>query len=273
MFEQRKPQNTLGSAVAMLELIYHSTAHAIRKTHNNAILSILNNLIRMIVMMGVFYAMFAILGLRGNAIRGDFLLFVLSGVFLYMTHVRTVGAVAGAEGPAAPMMKHAPMNTVIAILSAALSALYVQVLTLAVILFVYHVAFVPVEIEDPISAFGCVLIAWFTGIGVGMISMALKPWFPEATAILTQLYTRANMIASGKMFVANMLPGYMLRMFDWNPLFHAIDQARGYTFINYFPRYSNWHYPVLVGLALLMIGFMAEFYTRKHVSLSWGARR
>ncbi len=35
------------------------------------------------------------------------------------------------------------------------------------------------------------------------------------------------MIASGKMFVANMLPTSMLLMLDWNPLFHCIDQARG----------------------------------------------
>jgi hypothetical protein len=28
-----------------------------------------------------------------------------------------------------------------------------------------------------------------------------------------------------------------------------------------------------VSLGLMMIGFMGEAYTRKHVSLSWGARR
>jgi hypothetical protein len=28
-----------------------------------------------------------------------------------------------------------------------------------------------------------------------------------------------------------------------------------------------------VGMTLLMVGMMAEFYTRKHASVSWGARR
>jgi ABC-type polysaccharide/polyol phosphate export permease len=51
------------------------------------------------------------------------------------------------------------------------------------------------------------------------------------------------MIASGKMFVANTLPPAMLAMFDWNPLFHIIDQCRGFVFNNYFPRNSNWEYP------------------------------
>jgi hypothetical protein len=31
---------------------------------------------------------------------------------------------------------------------------------------------------------------------------------------------------------ANTMPYFMLAMFDWNPLFHLIDQARGFTFIN-----------------------------------------
>ncbi len=81
------------------------------------------------------------------------------------------------------------------------------------------------------------------------------------------------MIASGKMFVANSLPAFMISMFDWNPLFHTIDQARGYAFINYVPRNSNWEYVVYLSLTLLMIGLMGEFYTRKHASASWSARR
>jgi ABC-type polysaccharide/polyol phosphate export permease len=65
----------------------------------------------------------------------------------------------------------------------------------------------------------------------------------------------------------------VLVMFTWNPLFHIIDQARGFVFINYNPHHSNWLYPLLVSLGLMMIGFMGEAFTRKHVSISWGARR
>jgi ABC-type polysaccharide/polyol phosphate export permease len=81
------------------------------------------------------------------------------------------------------------------------------------------------------------------------------------------------MIASGKMFVANTLPFNLLALFSWNPLFHIIDQARGFAFINYNPHYSNWQYPLIVSVVLIMLGLMGESYTRKHVSLSWGARR
>lgn len=274
MFQSsRKPTTGLGSALAMFEVIYHSIVRSIRKTHNNAFIAIAMNMLQVVIFVLAFYVMFSVLGLRGAAIRGDFLLYIMTGIFLYMTHTKSLGAVVGSEGPASPMMQHAPMNTIVSISSAALGALYIQVLSLFVILFIYHVAFTPVEIDKPFSAFGMLLIAWFTGCALGIVLLAVKPWFPTFVSIFTQVYQRANMIASGKMFVANTLPPFMLAMFDWNPLFHAIDQSRGFTFINYNPRHSTWEYALWVGIVLLMIGLMGEFYTRRHASISWGARR
>ncbi|MAM24551.1 MAG: ABC transporter permease [Rhodobacteraceae bacterium] len=274
MFQStRKPTGRLSSAVSMLELIYHSIVRSIRKTHNNAIMAIFTNMLQAVLFVAAFYVMFTILGLRGAAVRGDFLIYVMTGIFLFLTHTKTLGAVVASEGPASPMMQHAPMTTVVSIASAAFGALYIQVLSLFVILFAYHVVMTPLEIEQPIPAFGMLLIAWFTGGALGVVLLAIKPWFPTFVQIFTTVYQRANMIASGKMFLANTLPGFMLAMFDWNPLFHAIDQSRGFAFINYYPRYSNWEYPIWVGLVLLMIGMMGEFYTRKHASLSWSARR
>ncbi|WP_415922378.1 ABC transporter permease [Tateyamaria sp. SN6-1] len=269
----RKPQTSLGAALAMFEVIYHSIVRSVRKSHNNAFMAILMNMLQAIVFVMAFYVMFSVLGLRGAAIRGDFLLYIMSGIFLFLTHTKSLGAVAGSEGPASPMMQHAPMNTVVSIVSAALGALYIQVLSLFAILFIYHVAFTPVTIEQPFEAFGMLLVAWFTGCALGVVLLALKPWFPTFVSLFSTIYQRANMIASGKMFVANTLPGFMLAMFDWNPLFHAIDQSRGYVFINYNPRYSTWEYAFWVGVVLLMIGLMGEFYTRRHASISWSARR
>jgi ABC-type polysaccharide/polyol phosphate export permease len=117
------------------------------------------------------------------------------------------------------------------------------------------------------------LLAWGTGCVVGLLLLAAKPWMPDVAGIVQLVYVRANMIASGKMFVANMLPTSMINMFDWNPLFHVIDQGRGFIFVNYFPHRTNWEYPLYFVLVALVLGFMAEAYTRKHVSASWGAGR
>ena len=269
----RRNRSGLTVALTMLELIYHSIVRSVRKGHNNAFIAIGTNILQSVIFVLAFYVMFSILGLRGAAIRGDFLLYIMSGIFLYMTHSKALGAVVGSEGPASPMMQHAPMNTIISICSAALGALYIQVLSLAIILFVYHVAFTPLQVEQPVAAFAMLLLAWFTGAALGLVLLAIKPWFPTAVGVFSTVYQRANMIASGKMFVANTLPNFMLAMFDWNPLFHTIDQARGYAFLNYNPRNSDPMYALWVGLVLVMIGLMGEFYTRRHASISWSARR
>ncbi|KIC18123.1 MULTISPECIES: ABC transporter permease [unclassified Leisingera] len=273
MFQQRTQQSWMSGFLSLSEVVFHSAVRSVRSKHNNAFIALGLNLLQTILFVLAFYVMFAVLGLRGSAIRGDFLLYVMSGVYLFMVHTKTVSAVAGAEGPSSPMMQHAPMNTMVALLSAAIGALYIQVLSLIIILFAYHVAYTPVHIEEPIPAFGMVLLAWITGFGVGLVFLVLKPWAPSFVSILMMIYQRANMIASGKMFLANTLPSFMLAMFDWNPLFHCIDQSRGYVFINYNPHFSSWQYAAWVALVLIVIGLMGEFYTRRHVSLSWNARR
>lgn len=274
MFQQSSfRQTSLGAGITIAELIYHSIVRDIRKSHGNAVLAILMNMLQAAIFVITFYVMFSVLGLRGTALRGDFLLYIMSGIFLFMTHAKTLGAVVGSEGPASPMMKHAPLNTIITIAAAALGTLYIQVLSLFVILFIYHAVFNPITIDQPIAAFGMLLISWYTGMALGVLLLALKPWFPTFVGIFSTVYQRANMIASGKMFVANTLPSFMLAMFDWNPLFHAIDQARGFVFINYVPRYTSIEYALIVGTVLLVIGLMGEFYTRKHASASWSARR
>ncbi len=273
MFEQRKQTTRLQSAAGFFELTYHNTVRTVRKTHANAWVAILTNIMQTVIFVVAFYLMYVVLGIRSAAIRGDFLLYIMTGIFLYMVHTRTVTAVVRSEGPASAMMKHAPMTTAVAIASAALGALYIQLLSMGVVLYVYHAVFGPITIHDPAGALGMVILSWASGVAVGIVFLAIKPWAPTFVQMATTVYNRTNMIASGKMFVANQLPGYMLAFFDWNPLFHSIDQARGFTFVNYFPHNSSIAYPVVVTLALLMIGLMGEFYTRRSASLSWSARR
>ena len=126
-----------------------------------------------------------------------------------------------------------------------MSSLYSQLLSLFFVLFIYHVAVTPVVIDQPIGALAMLLVAWLSGVGVGMIFLAMKPWAPDAVKFLVSSYNRASMIASGKMFVANSLPSSMLVLFDWNPLFHTVDQARGYIFFALQPTLQFPNLPVL----------------------------
>lgn len=273
MFEIEQPKSSVGSAFTTLELIFHASVRHVRKNHGNAIIGLLMNILQTVILIVVFYVIMNIMGGRSNAIRGNFVLYIMSGIFMFMTHTKALGAVMGAEGPTSPMMLHRPMNTIVAICSSALSALYLQVLSASVVLYFYHVIFTPISIFEPVGALGMLVLSWASGVGIGMIMLAAKPWAPDFFGILCSLYMRANMIASGKMFVANKMPGHVLAWFDWNPLFHTIDQGRGFIFLNYHPHYSSIDYPIKVTAACIVIGLMGEFFTRKHISASWAAKR
>ena len=118
MFRTEVRKTPARTAVAMLELIFHASVRSVRKSHGNAIIGLLMNLVQMVLMIVVFYVMFDLLGMRGNAIRGDYLLYIMSGIFMFMTHTKAVGAVVSSDGPTSAMMKHSPMNPIIAIAAA-----------------------------------------------------------------------------------------------------------------------------------------------------------
>lgn len=159
----------------MAELIYHSVVRDVRRSHRNALVGLMMNMVQSVIFVITFFAMFELLGMRGNAIRGDFLLYIMSGIFLFMCHTKALSAVVGSEGPASPMMQHAPMNTVISISAAAISSLYLQMLSVFFLLFFYHVLFTPIVIDQPIGAMAMLLAAWLSGVAIGTIFLAIKP--------------------------------------------------------------------------------------------------
>ena len=273
MFAAEQKPSLARGAFKITDLIFHNTVRSVRKGHRDAIFAILANVLQTMVMVLAFYFFIDMLGLRAMAIRGDFLLYVMSGIFVFMVHVKAMAAVASAEGPTSPMMQHLPMSTTVAIWSAAFSALYIQLVAMGVILLGYHLIWTPLEIHQPMGALMIILLAWFSGCAFGAVFLALKPWAPKTVGMVQQIYTRVNMFASGKMFVANQLPVTLVALFSWNPLYHIIDQGRGYIFINYNPLKSNLEYPIIVSVVLLVIGLLGESQTRKHVSLSWTAGR
>lgn len=271
MFYTPRRRGPLAAIVATAELIHHTTVRSIRQGHRNAFYGLLINVLQTAALMLVFYILMQLIRQRVGQIRGDFFLYMMTGIITYMTHTKTMGAVARAGSSTGAMQLHGPMTTAVAIASGALSALYLQIVTMGVLLYAYHVIMNPITIEEPIPALGLLMIAWAYGIGLGLIVLAIRPWSPRAATIIQQLYARVSMIASGKMFVANTLSYTLLKYFEWNPLFHLIDQMRGFVFINYVPHHTNWQYPLMVTPVVILIGLMGEFYTRRHASRSWSA--
>lgn len=271
MFAHYHPQSRFERSVGFVALVAAATMRKVRSQHRNVLVALTMAILQTLLLLVMFYLMFSVLGMRGMALRGDFVLYLMTGIFLFITFNASMAAVLGSEGPVAPMMLHRPMTTLVAILAAALSTLYVKGLALALVLACYHLGWGPIEIVDPLGALAMLLLTWLAGSAVGLVFLTIKPWAPSLVSIVHQLYSRANMIASGKMFLANSIPAHILPYFAWNPLFHTIDQSRGFTFINYTPHNTSALYPLKVVAVLLLFGMMAEYVTRKNISLSWSA--
>ncbi|MFB2532118.1 ABC transporter permease [Paracoccus sp. p4-l81] len=271
MFSPHRPRNFFEATTTTLGLIYDTTVKSLRNAHGNPIIGLLLTFVQALVMAGGFFLMFWVMGIKSSPIRGPYVIYLLTGVFMFMNHTAAIGAVAGAPRASSSMMLHGPMNPAIAIAASALTVLYKQTLIFSVMIYGYHVLVEPVHFENLPAAMGMFMLAWFSGISVGLIFYAATPWAPTPMGLLTTVYQRANMIFSGKLFVANVLSAKMLAMFSWNPLFHITDQTRGFVFINYEPYFTSVSYPLKVSMVLFMIGLMGEFVTRQSISASWGA--
>lgn len=273
MFTQHRSKNMFEAAFTTAALIYHLTVNNLRKGQRNAVVGLIMTVAQAITMIAGFYLMFYIMGVKTSPIRGDFIVYIMTGIFMFMTHTQAIGAVAMAGSATNQMMKHAPLNTAVMISAAMLATLYRQTFSALVVLTAYNYMIKPINIDEPLKCYGMLLMAWFSGGCIGLIFLAFRPWWPQGAQVLTQFYQRMNMIFSGKMFVANTMPTFLLHAFAWNPLFHIIDQTRGFAFINYSPRNTSLSYPVYCIIGLLMIGLMAEYVSRKSVSISTLAGR
>lgn len=272
MTPTRPRQSLVLDAFAFGELVYHGIVREVRLESGSAALGLLMAVLRVLMLVMVFYAIYAILGVNGSMIRGDVILFLVGGILLFFLHNQTIARTLKAGDHTGPLMQHAPMTAMVAILSATLATLYLHVLAMLLIFLGMFVAFGEVGIHRPAGMILPFLLSWASGLVIGLMFLLLKPFAPRAVMLVSSLYMRANMITSGKFFVANLIPLAAMPFFAWNPLFHTIDQMRGAMFVNYFPHNTSLIYPAAFTAAGLVLGMMGDFWLKRNVSLSTGAR-
>jgi ABC-type polysaccharide/polyol phosphate export permease len=268
----RVNKTLFSASMSFMELLFHSVVRDARKSSGNATLGLLIVMAQSLMMLAFFFLLFTVLGMRSVAIRGDFVIFLLTGIFLFLTHNKAVKSAMGAVSPVGGLTLHTPINSLLNIMASVLSGLYLQVLGFALILLVVHILRGGLDFYNPAGLIFPFFMAWASGIAIGLIFGVLTPFAPKFMPMVSMMYRRANMITSGKMLPANYMSATMITWFDWNPLFHSIDQARGHAFVNYFPHHTNMEYPVYLSLTLVMIAMMIEFWLRKNMSQSWGKR-
>ncbi len=269
MSSSERKQSFLMDIFTFQELLYHTVVREVRHENSrNPIVGLFMAVSRTLLMVGVFYIMFDVLGARAAMIRGDSVLYLVSGFLLFFMHTGGIGATVSAGSSVGALQQHAPVTPALMIASEAIKNLYLHVIALGVILTGLYVFKGDIYIYNPAGIVAPFLLAWASGVVIGLLFLGIKPFFPDFVKITATIYQRANFFTSGKFFVANMLPAAVIPYFAWNPLFHAIDQMRGALFVNYVPHSTSLEYPIKFVCVGLVIGLMMEFFTRKTVSRS-----
>ncbi len=254
-------------ALEFLDLIYHSIVREVRTQSGSATFGIMKEVGNIAVFLGLFYMVSVFLG-RGATIRGSLMVFLLSGIILFLTHTKAVGSVRSASNATSAIMMHAPMTVILSILAKAFAGLYFQFVAVAIVVILLWIFGADMYVHNPGGLVLPVFISWASGIAVGMVIMIIAPVAPAVVNTLSPIYQRAQMFTSGKFIPAAYMPTAMLGWFSWNPLFHTIDQARVAAFVNYNSDVTSMAYPIWFTLAAFTIGLMGEFWARKNLSKS-----
>jgi len=233
----------------------------------NATFGILKEVTTITLFMVFFYLLAKFMG-RNGAIRGDLMMYLLTGVVLLVVHIKAIGSAKSASKATSAIMQHAPMTVILSILAKAFSGLYLQAVAVIIIVAVLWIFGTDLTVQNPSGLVLPVFFTWASGISIGMIFMLLTPVIPAVIGPFAMLYQRAQMITSGKFLPAAYMPAALLPYFDWNPLFHTIDQARIATFVNYNSDITNIGYPIKFTLVAMLLGLMGEFWSRKNLSKS-----
>lgn len=267
MSSQSQSKSMFFGTLEFMELVFHSVVREVRTQSGNATLGILREVVSISVFLGIFYLLFLFMG-RQIAIRGDFMMFLLTGIVLMVIHIKAISSVRGASNATAAIMQHAPMTVILSIITKAFAGLYLQGIAISMIVLFLWIFGMDLAVKNPAGLVLPVIFSWASGISIGLIFMMASPVAPMTVKALTPFYMRAQMITSGKFMPAAYMPTAMLPWFQWNPLFHTIDQARLATFVNYNKEVSSMAYPIWFTLIAMTLGLMGEFWSRKNLSKS-----
>ena len=145
----------ISGTLVLLKQVYFGHVGGMRKFSCwNAVLGLIGSMMQTVIFIMTFYFMFQLMGARSSPFKGKYMLYIISGIAMFMVHNTTVQAVAGAEGSTSGMMQHAPMHTIFAACLAALQGALSTNNYHQKIWSIYHFTVNSLEIFNPIGLAG-----------------------------------------------------------------------------------------------------------------------
>ena len=109
--------------------------------------------------------------------------------------------------------------------------------------------------DNVLALLAAIALLILLAIGLGLVlCSAVTHW--EDTSKLLSMVMRPMFFISGILFCATMIPEKYWYLFDWNPIFHAIELIRDAMFVSYTTPVGSWAYLGLCALVAVGVGLM-----------------
>ena len=250
-------------------LIWALTVRSLREASGGAMLGVMKGVMMAAAFCIAFYILMNFFGLAGLTVRGDMMVFILIGVGYFFMMKFTMMAAMQAMQRSWGMAQHPHLSPVIFVYADCLGILYNWTIAIMVIFLANGLIKGEFSIQEPIMFFPTFFLCWLIGVGVGMVigfMLFYFSWFIMVKRILFKLM----FFTSGKFTNANLIPGDLLPVFLWNPLFHLIDQMRDAAFVNYTAHHTNMIYPAIVSFLFIWIGHVLHDYMLRNRNVMTG---
>ncbi len=180
MSAPRNRTSILVGAFNFIDLLFYCIVREVRSdSGGHPVLGIVMAVAKTLSMIMVFYIAFDIAGIRASPIRGDSMLYLLSGFLLFFLHNSGVSKVVGSNSFVGPLQQHAPMKPILAIAAATLATLYLHILAVLIVLLGLYLFRGSVKIHDPAGLLLPFFLAWASGVVIGLVLMSMKPFAPK----------------------------------------------------------------------------------------------
>jgi capsular polysaccharide transport system permease protein len=97
--------------------------------------------------------------------------------------------------------------------------------------------------------------------GLGLMLCSANSYWKDVNKLVGMI-SMPMMIMSGVMFSATMIPSQYWYLFDWNPIFHAIELSRDAYFSSYVTPLGSWYYLGKCALVIFSLG-LTTFYVNR----------
>lgn len=199
-------------------------------------------------------------------IRGDFGLYMLTGVSCFLLHNKIFKAVSNTSPVASlPLLGISEGTTIV---GTVFHEVYLQAIMVIMFLAGIYLWYGRLDIDKPVMMLAIYLIVMIWSVAMGLVFYSLTPLAPKVFSAIAQVYRRIGIMTSGKMFVGNVIGiigggRFLFTIYLINPLFHCIDQMRGAVFENYTPIFTSIWYPLEMSGIFLVAGVIIYVGTRR----------